>query len=90
MFTTIHITQIIKINNVNYKFKPNRYPTIQHDCKVIYFDSERTVKFVLQSTPEFHDVHYNELLVVACLKTYFSNAVKSNKSTVCINDQKTN
>ncbi|XP_060843939.1 uncharacterized protein LOC132923944 [Rhopalosiphum padi] len=58
------------------------YPTIQHDCKVIYLDSERTVKFVLQSTKEFHDVNYNELLVVACLKTYFSNAVKPHKSTL--------
>lgn len=54
----------------------------QYDSNVISLDSERIVKFEIPPTPALHEENYNELLVVTCLKTYFSNAVKSSKQYV--------
>jgi len=61
----------------------------QYDSNVISLDSEKIVKFEIPPTPALHEENYNELLVVTCLKTYFSNAVKSSKHSVCNNVLKT-
>ncbi|XP_060845837.1 uncharacterized protein LOC132925457 [Rhopalosiphum padi] len=58
------------------------YPVEQNDSNVISLDSERIVKFVITPIPALHEENYNELLVVACLKTYFGNAVQSSKHSL--------
>ncbi|CAH1707882.1 unnamed protein product [Aphis gossypii] len=63
-------------------FKNIVYPVEQINYNVIYLNLESTVEFVLPPTSVLQGVNYNELLVLACLKSYFCNKVASFQDTL--------